>query len=127
MVEWPLASTLANQQPFDLSLSNYTSVIICRQRLVLGRVSGDVIDHFSPTVPLGVSYNGRRVMNGADLRPSAVLARPRVEIGGTGLRLSYTFVKWLYTTRLFSFFPFMPAILLFDLMLIFGSFFLLIN
>ncbi|OEL25511.1 Protein HEADING DATE 3A [Dichanthelium oligosanthes] len=51
-----------------------------RDGLVLGRVIGDVVDQFSPTVALQVSYNGRRIMNGADLRPSAVAARPRVEV-----------------------------------------------
>ncbi|GJN38037.1 hypothetical protein PR202_gb27045 [Eleusine coracana subsp. coracana] len=51
-----------------------------RDSLVLGRVIGDVVDQFSPTVGLRVFYNGRRIMNGADLRPSAVSARPRVEV-----------------------------------------------
>jgi len=64
-----------------------------RDSLVLGRVIGDVVDHFSPTVALQVSYNGRRIMNGADFRPSAVAARPRVEVGGTDLRQCYTLVK----------------------------------
>ena len=64
-----------------------------RDSLVLGRVIGDVVDHFSPTVALQVSYNGRRLMNGADFRPSAVVARPRVEVGGTDLRQCYTLVK----------------------------------
>ncbi|RLN24901.1 hypothetical protein C2845_PM07G38000 [Panicum miliaceum] len=64
-----------------------------RDSLVLGRVIGDVVDQFSPTVALQVSYNGRRLMNGADLRPSAVAARPRVEVGGTDLRQCYTLVK----------------------------------
>jgi hypothetical protein len=77
-----------------------------RDSLVLGRVIGDVIEHFSLTVPLGVSYNGRRIMNGADLWLSAALVRPCVEIGGTDLRLSYTLVKWLYTTCLFFSFSF---------------------
>jgi protein FLOWERING LOCUS T len=66
-----------------------------RDSLVLGRVIGDVVDHFSPTVALRVSFNGRRVMNGADLRPSAVSERPRVEIGGADLRQAFTLVKWL--------------------------------
>nr|XP_034593521.1 protein FLOWERING LOCUS T-like isoform X3 [Setaria viridis] len=63
-----------------------------RDSLVLGRVIGDVVDQFSPAVALQISYNGRRLMNGADFRPSAVAARPRVEIGGTDLRQSYTLV-----------------------------------
>ncbi|XP_066313555.1 protein FLOWERINGUS T 1-like [Miscanthus floridulus] len=63
-----------------------------RDSLVLGRVVGDVVDPFSPTVALRVSYNGRRLINGSDLRPSAVAARPRVEIGGTDFSQSYTLV-----------------------------------
>ncbi|KAF8705670.1 hypothetical protein HU200_030864 [Digitaria exilis] len=60
--------------------------------LVLGRVIGDVVDQFSPTVALQISYNGRRLLNGADFRPSVVAERPRVEIGGTDFRQSYTLV-----------------------------------
>ncbi|XP_006645613.2 protein FLOWERING LOCUS T-like [Oryza brachyantha] len=62
--------------------------------LVLGRVIGDVVDPFSPAVTLRVSYNGVRVVNGEDLRPSAVAARPRVEVGsGDDIRdYSYTLV-----------------------------------
>nr|CAB3475849.1 unnamed protein product [Digitaria exilis] len=60
--------------------------------LVLGRVIGDVVDQFSSTVALQISYNGRRLVNGADFRPSAVAERPRVEIGGTNFRQSYTLV-----------------------------------
>nr|UHH90002.1 FT13 [Saccharum hybrid cultivar] len=63
-----------------------------RDSLVLGRVVGDVVDPFSPTVALRISYNGRRLINGSDHRPSAVVARPRVEIGGTDFRQSYTLV-----------------------------------
>jgi hypothetical protein len=71
-----------------------------RDSLVLGRVVGDVVDLFSPTVALRVSYNGRRVINGSDLRPSAVVARPRVEVGGADFRQSYTLVKcFLHASR----------------------------
>jgi protein FLOWERING LOCUS T len=74
-----------------------------RDSLVLGRVIGDVIDHFSPAVALQISYNGRRLLNGADFRPSAVAARPRVDVGGTDLRQSYTLVikcsKHLFSPR----------------------------
>uniref|UniRef100_A0A0E0JFB6 Uncharacterized protein n=2 Tax=Oryza punctata TaxID=4537 RepID=A0A0E0JFB6_ORYPU len=60
--------------------------------LVLGRVIGDVVDPFSPVVTLRVMYNGVRVVNGEDLRPSAVSARPHVEVGGDDLRQFYTLV-----------------------------------
>ncbi|EEC70127.1 hypothetical protein OsI_00805 [Oryza sativa Indica Group] len=59
--------------------------------LVLGRVIGDVVDLFSPEVTLRVMYNGVRVVNGEDLRPSAVSARPSVEVGGD-LHQFYTLV-----------------------------------
>ncbi|KAL6838793.1 hypothetical protein ACP4OV_031507 [Aristida adscensionis] len=65
-----------------------------RDSLVLGRVIGDVVDQFSPAVALRVSYNGRRIINGADLRPSVVSARPHVEVGGDDLRQSYTLVNF---------------------------------
>lgn len=60
--------------------------------LVLGRVIGDVVDLFSPEVTLRVMYNGVRVVNGEDLRPSAVSARPSVEVGGD-LHQFYTLVS----------------------------------
>ncbi|RLM93030.1 protein FLOWERING [Panicum miliaceum] len=59
-----------------------------RDSLVLGRVIGDVVDQFSPTVALQVSYNGRRLMNDADFRPSAVAAG--APISGSATRLLVT-------------------------------------
>nr|ANS56331.1 FT-like protein [Cycas revoluta] len=60
--------------------------------LVVGRVIGDVLDMFLPTVNLTVNYTARQVNNGCELKPSAVAAPPRVEVGGQDLRIFYTLV-----------------------------------
>ena len=62
--------------------------------LVLSHVISDVIDPFDRSVSLGVLYNDQRpVINGAGFRPSALVYRPRVEVGGTDLRKFYTLVS----------------------------------
>ncbi|KAM6542388.1 hypothetical protein CsatB_006835 [Cannabis sativa] len=64
-----------------------------RDPLVVGRVISDVLDPFTKTVSLKVSYTGNRAINnGTDLRPSQVANSPRVEIGGDDLRTFYTLV-----------------------------------
>ena len=67
-----------------------------RDTLVVGRVIGDVLDPFIRSVPLRVIYNSREVANGCELKPSAVVNRPRVEVGGTDLR------TFFYSSKLFS-------------------------
>ncbi|KAJ1691032.1 hypothetical protein LUZ63_015187 [Rhynchospora breviuscula] len=61
--------------------------------LVLWHVIGDVLDPFNTSVSFRISYNNRIVVNGMDLLPSAIVSKPRVEIGGNDLRVSYTLVK----------------------------------
>ncbi|CAF1900753.1 hypothetical protein F2Q70_00015337 [Brassica cretica] len=68
-----------------MSLSN-------RDPLVVGRVVGDVLECFTRSIDLRVTYGQREVTNGLDLRPSQVLNKPRVEIGGEDLRNFYTLV-----------------------------------
>ncbi|XP_077221783.1 protein VERNALIZATION 3-like [Tasmannia lanceolata] len=63
-----------------------------RDSLILGRVIGDVLEPFSRSIPLSVIYNNRIITNGCELRPSAVMTQPRVEIGGNDLRTFYTLV-----------------------------------
>ncbi|KAG5532774.1 hypothetical protein RHGRI_027165 [Rhododendron griersonianum] len=77
-----------------------------RDSLVLGRVIGDVLDHFERSVNLIVTYNrnndtssssnsgccGREVTNGCERKPSQVVNHPRVDIGGCDLRTFYTLV-----------------------------------
>ncbi|XP_073124975.1 protein VERNALIZATION 3-like [Henckelia pumila] len=63
-----------------------------RDPLVVGRVVGDVLDPFTRTIGLRVTYNNKELSNGYDLRIGQVANQPRVEIGGDDLRTFYTLV-----------------------------------
>ncbi|KAK4480812.1 hypothetical protein RD792_011663 [Penstemon davidsonii] len=63
-----------------------------RHPLVIGRVIGDVVNQFTGSTSLRVTYGRRTVTNGCDMRPSQVLDQPRVEIGGDDFRTFYTLV-----------------------------------
>eukprot|EP00249_Psilotum_nudum_P002220 c15145_g1_i1 orf=87-611(-) len=52
--------------------------------LVVGRVVGDVVDMFVPSVELVVSYPIRQVNNGCQINPSAVARPPQIQIEGQG-------------------------------------------
>uniref|UniRef100_M8C4V9 Protein FLOWERING LOCUS T n=1 Tax=Aegilops tauschii TaxID=37682 RepID=M8C4V9_AEGTA len=58
--------------------------------LVAAHVIYDVLDPFTSTVPLTIGYNNRLVRPGAELKPSAVVSQPRVDIGGNDMRVLYT-------------------------------------
>ncbi|GAB4856445.1 CEN-like protein 2 [Ancistrocladus abbreviatus] len=60
--------------------------------LEVGRVIGDVIDTFTPSIEISVIYNSRRVLNGYELFPSAVVSKPRVEIHGGDMRTFFTLI-----------------------------------
>ncbi|OIW08010.1 hypothetical protein TanjilG_20111 [Lupinus angustifolius] len=60
--------------------------------LAVGRVIGEVIDMFTPSVRMNVIYSTKQVANGHELMPSIVMAKPRVEIGGDDLRAAYTLI-----------------------------------
>ncbi|KAJ1270350.1 hypothetical protein BS78_06G047500 [Paspalum vaginatum] len=60
--------------------------------LVLARVIEDVLDSFTPVTPLRITYSNRLLLAGVELKPSAVLNKPRVDVGGTDLRVFYTLV-----------------------------------
>ncbi|WCJ41813.1 PEBP (phosphatidylethanolamine-binding protein) family protein [Euphorbia peplus] len=61
--------------------------------LVVGRVIGDVIDSFSPSVKMTVIYNSnKQVFNGHELFPSAVISKPKVEVQGADMRSFFTLV-----------------------------------
>ena len=63
--------------------------------LSVGRVVGDVVDGFTPSVKMSVTYNSnKQVANGHELMPSVVTAKPRVEVGGEDLRAAYTLVSF---------------------------------
>lgn len=61
--------------------------------LVLAHVIQDVLDPFTPIIPLGITYNNRLVLPGVELKPSAVASKPRVDIGGNDMRVFYTLVS----------------------------------
>ncbi|KAI4347519.1 hypothetical protein L6164_008328 [Bauhinia variegata] len=52
------------------------------ESLAVGRVIGEVVDVFSPSVSMNVTYDSnKQVLNGHELMPSIITAKPRVEIG----------------------------------------------
>ncbi|KAK4419377.1 protein RICE FLOWERING LOCUS T 1 [Sesamum alatum] len=63
-----------------------------RDPLEVGRVIGDVVDPFTSSTSLRISYAGRIVANGCDLRSPQVVSQPRVDIGGDDFRTFYTLV-----------------------------------
>lgn len=64
-----------------------------RDPLVVGRVVGDVLDPFTRSVSLRVTYGMKEVNNGCELKPSQVVHQPRVDTGGDDLRTFYTLVS----------------------------------
>lgn len=64
-----------------------------RDPLVVGNVIGDILDPFVKSATLRVIYNNKEVINGSELKPSAVVTEPRVEIRGRDTRALYTLVS----------------------------------
>lgn len=62
--------------------------------LTVGRVIGEVVDIFNPSVRMNVAYSTKQVANGHELIPSIVMNKPRVEIGGDDMRTAYTLVSY---------------------------------
>nr|QXI69583.1 terminal flower 1 [Dendrobium hybrid cultivar] len=61
--------------------------------LVVGRVIGEVLESFNPSVKMKVIYNcNKLVCNGHEFYPSVVSAKPRVEVQGGDLRSFFTLV-----------------------------------
>lgn len=61
--------------------------------LAIGRVIGDVIDQFTPSVTMDITYNSHyTVVNGHELKPNIITSKPHVQIGGVDMRSSYTIV-----------------------------------
>lgn len=73
--------------------------------LVVGRVIGDVLDSFIPSITMTVTFNNKRVFNGHEFYPSTVATKPRVEIEGGDMRTFFTLVITLFftSTSLLSF------------------------
>ncbi|GMI76830.1 FLOWERING LOCUS T, REDUCED STEM BRANCHING 8 [Hibiscus trionum] len=63
-----------------------------RDPLVVGRVIGDVLDSFTRTTALKVSYGSSDVNNGVELKPAQAVHQPRVDIGGDDFRTFYTLI-----------------------------------
>ncbi|OWM62629.1 protein MOTHER of FT and TFL1 isoform X3 [Punica granatum] len=59
--------------------------------LIVGRVIGDVVDMFVPTVNISVNYGSKHVNNGCDIKPSMSADTPKVTISGRPDQL-YTLV-----------------------------------
>ncbi|KAB5532444.1 hypothetical protein DKX38_019114 [Salix brachista] len=61
--------------------------------LAIVGVVGEVVDMFTPTVKMIVTYNSdKQVVNGYEFVPSVIASRPRVEIGGEDMRDVYTLI-----------------------------------
>ncbi|XP_071690419.1 CEN-like protein 4 [Rutidosis leptorrhynchoides] len=62
--------------------------------LVLGRVVGDVVDCFVPSVNMVIMYinSSTQVYNGTERLPSSVTTKPRVEIHGGDMRSFFTLI-----------------------------------
>ncbi|KMZ72539.1 Protein HEADING DATE 3A [Zostera marina] len=60
--------------------------------LVLGRVVGDVLNPFKRSVDLDVFFKLRKVNNGSEYKPSDIVSKPRVRIGGDDWSKFYTLV-----------------------------------
>uniref|UniRef100_A0A0E0A1N6 Uncharacterized protein n=1 Tax=Oryza glumipatula TaxID=40148 RepID=A0A0E0A1N6_9ORYZ len=60
--------------------------------LYLSQIIPDVLDPFISTISLRVTYNSRLFLAGAALKPSAVVSKPQVDVGGNDMRVSYTLV-----------------------------------
>ncbi|MFS8019727.1 putative phosphatidylethanolamine-binding protein [Helianthus anomalus] len=63
-----------------------------RDPLVVGRVIGDVLDSFTKSINLTISYNDWEVNNACKLKPSQVVIQPQVDIGGDDLQAFHTLV-----------------------------------
>lgn len=50
--------------------------------LVVGRVVGDVVDLFVPTVAMSVRFGTKDLTNGCEIKPSVAAAAPAVQIAG---------------------------------------------
>ncbi|KAG2571330.1 hypothetical protein PVAP13_7KG075992 [Panicum virgatum] len=52
--------------------------------LVVGRVIGDVVDLFVPTVAMSVRFGTKDLTNGCEIKPSIAADPPAAQIAGRG-------------------------------------------
>ncbi|KAK7304306.1 hypothetical protein VNO77_45174 [Canavalia gladiata] len=60
--------------------------------LVVGGIIGEVLDPFSSSVSMSVVYNNSEVINSCEFKPSQIINKPRVDIGGDDLRIFHTLI-----------------------------------
>ncbi|KAL6181449.1 hypothetical protein ACLB2K_048104 [Fragaria x ananassa] len=58
------------------------SMAVSVDPLVVGRVIGDVVDMFVPTVNMSVYFGSKHVTNGCDIKPSLAVSPPKVTFSG---------------------------------------------
>ncbi|XP_022133171.1 protein SELF-PRUNING-like [Momordica charantia] len=68
------------------------SRIISETTLVLGRVIGDVVDPFIPSIKMSVTFGNKQVLNGHEFFPSSLTSKPRVHIQGEDMRSLFTLI-----------------------------------
>ena len=52
------------------------------ERVIVGRVIGDIIDMFVPSMDMVVYYGSKKVTNGYEIKPSTTMDHPNVQIAG---------------------------------------------
>ncbi|XP_022963124.1 CEN-like protein 2 [Cucurbita moschata] len=60
--------------------------------LVLGRVIGDVVDSFTPSIKMGITFSNKHVLNGYQFFPSSLSFKPRVHVSGEDMRSLFTLI-----------------------------------
>ncbi|KAJ3692440.1 hypothetical protein LUZ60_012790 [Juncus effusus] len=63
----------------------------CVDPLVVGRVIGEVVDLFVPSIAMSVNYGSKHINNGCDIKPSLAANPPTLNIAGKTCDL-YTLV-----------------------------------
>jgi len=75
--------------------------------LVVGRVIGEVVDMFVPSVNMSVYYGTKHVTNGCDIKPSLAVNPPKLTLTGKKESL-YTLVRTLRSNQPQFFFSLKP-------------------
>jgi hypothetical protein len=79
----------------NLSLSiSKVMMSIATDPLITGRVIGDVVDYFTTTMKMSVTYNTKQVYNGHEFFPSSLTTKPKVQIHGGDMRSFFTLVQF---------------------------------
>lgn len=87
------------------ALTNFpTSMNLLADPLAIGRVVGDVVDYFTPTMKMAVTYSNKQVYNGHEFFPSSIAIKPKVQIHGGDMRSFFTLVSILLLLSDKSFF-----------------------